>query len=171
MNQDEADERRIGHGGYAAALKTLLDHTVPEMSASQLASQLGGDESAEQRGTQPLLLDARELGEYRVSHLEGARWVGYDDFGMDRISDLDPSTPVVVYCSVGYRSEKVAEQLVAAGFKSVYNLYGGIFEWVNQEQEVVDMEGQATERVHAYSKTWGVFLRKGKKVYKNDPEP
>ncbi|MEL6718853.1 MAG: rhodanese-like domain-containing protein, partial [Bacteroidota bacterium] len=68
------------------------------------------------------------------------------------------------YCSVGYRSEKISEQLLEAGFKDVSNLYGGIFEWKNQDHEVVDEKG-ATEKVHAYDRVWGFWLKEGKKVY------
>jgi 3-mercaptopyruvate sulfurtransferase SseA len=71
-----------------------------------------------------------------------------------------------VYCSVGYRSEKVSEQLRQAGYQTVYNLYGGIFEWKNQGHPVVNAEGEPTERVHAYNRSWGVWLKKGDKVYR-----
>ena len=51
-----------------------------------------------------------------------------------------------------------------AGFKKVYNLYGGIFHWVN-EGRTVFANGKPTLRVHAYSKPWSVWLTKGEKVY------
>ena len=47
----------------------------------------------------------------------------------------------------------------------VSNLYGGIFEWVNQENPVIDTTGNETKNIHAYNKTWGVWLNKGNKVY------
>ena len=50
----------------------------------------------------------------------------------------------------------------------VYNLYGGLFEWVNQGKEVVKPNGETTETVHAYSKSWGIWLKKGEKVYQHD---
>jgi hypothetical protein len=71
---------------------------------------------------------------------------------------------VVVYCSVGYRSEKIAARLREMGFLEVYNLYGGLFEWVNRGNPVYRNE-QATRAVHGYSWTWGIWLRRGKKVY------
>ncbi|MBI1194042.1 MAG: rhodanese-like domain-containing protein, partial [Bacteroidetes bacterium] len=43
--------------------------------------------------------------------------------------------------------------------------YGGIFEWVNAGNSVVDPSGKPTERVHAYNRTWGLFLERGEKVY------
>ena len=72
---------------------------------------------------------------------------------------------IVIYCSVGVRSEKIGEKLIAAGYTNVKNLYGSIFEWVNEGNAVYNMNGKATNRVHAYSKTWGIWLKKGVKVY------
>ena len=66
---------------------------------------------------------------------------------------------------MGYRSEKIAEKLTASGFTNVVNLYGGIFEWINQDKPVVDQSGSETELVHAYSKKWGIWLNEGVKVY------
>lgn len=111
-----------------------------------------------------LFLDAREPREYEVSHIEGARCVGYDEFDLDSISDLDKSQPIVVYCSVGYRSEKIGEKLQDAGFTNVYNLYGGIFHWINTDHPVVSNTGE-TNVVHAFNKKWGKWLEKGDKVY------
>lgn len=135
-------------------LKTLLGHTVQELSVSQAAAMPG-----------VLYLDARELPEYQVSHLAGARWVGYDSFDLKSVADLPRDTALVIYCSVGYRSEKVTEKLLQAGFTQVSNLYGGIFEWVNERRPIVDMQGAPTEKLHAYSPSWGVWVAHGEKVY------
>ena len=70
-----------------------------------------------------------------------------------------------MYCSSGVRSEDVAEQLKEAGFENVFNLYGGIFEWKNKDNPVVNSKDKETPKVHAFSKEWGVWLHKGKKVY------
>jgi len=136
-------------------LNTLLSHSVPEVSVDEVDSSKS-----------VVWLDARERNEFEVSQIDEAKWVGYDDFSLDRVEEIPKDQEIIVYCSVGYRSEKVAEQLMEAGFSNVSNLYGGIFEWKNQGQEVVDSTRTVTERVHAYSKIWGVWLKKGEKVYK-----
>lgn len=105
-----------------------------------------------------------EHDEHAVSRFDNARWVGYDEFKLDRVKDLPKDAPIVVYCSVGYRSEKITEDLQAAGFTNVRNLYGGIFEWVNSGHPVVDDSGP-TEHVHAYDRSWGRWLLRGEKVY------
>ncbi|UII19090.1 rhodanese-like domain-containing protein [Fulvivirga ligni] len=139
---------------YKLMLNTLLSHSVPELSVADVK-------------TTPniIWLDAREKNEYQVSHIKNANWVGYDDFSIDRVKDISKDAKVIVYCSVGYRSEKISEKLIKAGFKDVQNLYGGIFEWKNQDKTVVNSDNAETEKIHAYSKMWGIWLKKGEKVY------
>jgi rhodanese-related sulfurtransferase len=149
-------QSRVKSIAYDTMLSTLLSHSVSEISVEELIKKT---ESLQ-------LIDAREKREYDVSHLKNAHWVGYNDFNLKRTERLDKQKPVVVYCSVGYRSEKIAEQLKQAGFKEVYNLYGGIFEWVNQGQPIYNNNNQQTENIHAYDQVWGIWLTKGNKVYK-----
>lgn len=116
----------------------------------------------EQKGV--VYLDAREPEEFAVSHIPSARLVGYDDFKIETLRDLPKDAPIVVYCSVGYRSEKIGEELKKAGYTNVSNLYGGIFHWVNSGYSVYDVKGK-TDRVHTYSKRWSKWLERGVKVH------
>ena len=150
-----AQEASVKSNSYGLMLKTLLSHTVPEVDVQAAAEKLENT----------IFLDARERKEYEVSHIAGARFVGYDHFSLDTVEDLPKTTPIVVYCSVGYRSEKISEQLLEAGFEDVSNLYGGIFEWKNQGHTVVTPAGESTDAVHAYSRSWGIWLKNGEKVY------
>ncbi len=137
-------------------LHSMLTNEVPTVSVSQLVKE----------GSQKLtLLDAREKVEYNVSHLKNARWIGYDDFNMQRVSGISKSAPIVIYCSIGVRSEKIGKQLKDAGYTNVRNLYGSIFEWVNQGNPVYDNAGKPTKKVHAYNRVWGVWLNEGEKIY------
>ncbi len=147
-------QRKVKSGSYNLMLKKLLKHTVPEITV----------DSAAKVKTICTFLDAREKYEYEVSHINDAIYVGYNDFKIDVLQNVQKNTPIIVYCSVGYRSEKITEKLIAAGYKNVQNLYGGIFEWKNENNVVEDKNG-ITNNVHAFSKTWGIWLKKGKKVY------
>ncbi len=145
---------QITSGAYKTLLKTLYKEEVPLISC-KMANKM-----------EPVLfLDTRAYEEFNVSHIPQARWVGYEDFTLDRLKGIDKQTPVVVYCSVGVRSEKVGKKMLEAGFSNVQNLYGSLFEWVNQGYPIVDMKGKPTQKVHAYSRAWGVWLQKGEKVY------
>lgn len=149
------DKRMVKSKSYHVLLKKLLKHDVPEISIDSLSKIKQS----------VLLLDARELEEFNVSHLSNAKFVGYKTFNIDSLSYTDKNQPMVVYCSVGYRSEKITEKLISAGFTNVQNLYGGIFEWKNKKQDVFDANG-VTNNVHPYSKTWGLWLKNADKVYK-----
>jgi rhodanese-related sulfurtransferase len=138
---------------FQSLLQGLLAHSVPEVSAQGCQGM-----------AQALRLDARERHEYEVSRLPGAKWVGYTAFQEETLRGVPKSQPIVVYCTVGYRSEKIAERLRGMGFGQVYNLYGGIFAWKNAGFPVVDAQGKPTERVHTYNEDWGRWLRVGQKV-------
>lgn len=145
---------------YHNMLKLMYKNTVPAIKPEQVLFEMKRDSSI-------VILDTREKEEYTVSHILSAKNVGYDHFKMDSLKDIPKNTRVIVYCSVGYRSERIGEQLLKEGYTNVYNIYGGIFEWVNNEYPVVDMNNKTTKKVHAYSKLWGKWLIKGEKVYGN----
>ncbi|MGB5499016.1 MAG: rhodanese-like domain-containing protein [Maribacter sp.] len=114
-----------------------------------------------------VFLDTRENDEFKVSHLNNAVWVGYDTFNPQIVRDSIPNvnTPIVVYCSIGVRSEDIGEKLRELGYTNIKNLYGGIFKWKNMGNPVFDTIGNETEKVHGYDKFWGKLLTKGEKVY------
>ncbi len=116
---------------------------------------------------QVLLLDARETKEYNTSHIKDAICVGYDFFNLDTIQKQFPkkNAQIVVYCSLGIRSEDIAERLKTSGYTNVFNLYGGIFEWKNNHVDVVNLKEKKTDSVHAFSPAWGKWLKNGIKIY------
>ncbi len=136
-------------------LASLNKDSVPYITVKEL-----------QRDSSHILLDTRDHKEFKVSHMKNAQWVGHKNFNIDSFIKKHPqkNTKIVVYCSIGVRSEDVGEKLQAAGYKNVKNLYGGIFEWKNQGGTVVDLKGKETEKIHAYSRFWAKFLTNGKKV-------
>ncbi len=146
-------EAQTQSGAFNLTLKTLLSHSVKEVTVPNAVA------------ANALFIDARELNEYNVSHIKNALFVGYENFNYDSLASVKKDQKIIVYCSVGYRSEKVSEKLIHTGFTDVSNLVGGIFEWVNQGNSVIDNNGDTTLNVHAYNKTWGVWLNKGNKVY------
>jgi len=114
-----------------------------------------------------VFLDARELNEFNTSHIKGAIHVGFNTFNQDLILNNFNNKEIilVVYCSLGVRSEKIGEQLLKLGYKNIYNLFGGIFEWKNKGLYIVDKFEKETENVHTFSKEWAKYLIKGNKIY------
>ena len=108
--------------------------------------------------SRPVVVDARTEEEFNVSHLRGALRVDPDRPDVESLR-IPQDTTVVVYCSVGYRSAAIVEQLNAAGLDEVYNLRGGIFAWANEGRPLY-RDGKAVEIVHPYDRIWGRLLRR-----------
>ncbi len=140
---------------YSYMLQNLLSHSVDEISVEN-ARALNQDSIT--------WLDAREPVETKVSTIKNAITVGYDNFSFDSLATIDKNAYIIVYCSVGYRSEKISEKLIAAGYKNVKNLYGGLFEWSNNGHSLF-VDSSSTSRIHAYNTIWGNWISKGEKVF------
>jgi rhodanese-related sulfurtransferase len=112
-----------------------------------------------------LLLDAREQNEYRVSRIPGAIFIGVS-MNYEIIMGSTPlDSPIVVYCSVGARSQDVAMRLKALGYTNIRNLYGGIFYWAGLGLPMEDHEGNRTIQVHGYDAEWGKWVWNAIAVY------
>lgn len=114
-----------------------------------------------------IFLDAREQVEYNVSHIKNAIFVGFSNFNLETVEKQVPNKNknIIVYCSLGVRSEIIAQKLIDAGYTNVQNLYGGIFEWKNNNYTLYNLNQKETDSIHAFSKAWSKWLKKGIKVY------
>lgn len=127
---------------------------VKPLSTCELAAWL--DQPDQPGGPKPVLLDARTPEEYQVSHLIDAQLAPVSLPELAAIAP--PETPIVTYCSVGYRSAKLAQKLQQIGYKQVFNLEGSIFRWMNEGRSVYQND-QIVRQVHSYNKVWRWFLR------------
>jgi rhodanese-related sulfurtransferase len=141
--------------GFDKMCDKNIKKTVPLVTAEILKNEMDVNANI-------LVLDAREKKEYNVSHIKGAHYIGYDHFKITSLADVDKNTKIYIYCSIGYRSEKIGEKLLKDGFKKVYNVYGGIFSWTNTGYKVVDSKGRATKSVHGYDKKWAKWINTNK---------
>jgi rhodanese-related sulfurtransferase len=105
-----------------------------------------------------VFLDAREPNEYAVSHIPGALNIGYNRWDTSLIENIDKDQPIIVYCSVGYRSEKITKRIEALGYSNVANLYGSIFEWANCNLPLEDSDGKTSHKIHTYNRKWSKWV-------------
>ncbi|TQV62750.1 MAG: rhodanese-like domain-containing protein [Halothiobacillaceae bacterium] len=79
---------------------------------------------------QPLLLDVREIDEYRAGYLRDAKHIPLGQLGA-KIDQIEAwkDKPVIIYCRSGNRSGVACGQLAKQGFTKLYNLAGGILAW------------------------------------------
>jgi len=125
----------------------LLNFSVPVI----------GCEEAQKKQSEYIFLDARAHQEYQTSHIPNAIWIDYGKLDESKFSNFNKNQSFIVYCSVGYRSEKMAEKIKKLGFTNVVNLYGSIFEWVNLGYPIVNEQG-ATNKLHTYNKKWSKYV-------------
>ena len=76
------------------------------------------------------MIDVRSAGEVAGGAIPGARNVPLPQL-LDRLDELDPTAPTVVYCAGGYRSSIAASTFRAHGFTTVADLIGGYAAWVS----------------------------------------
>jgi rhodanese-related sulfurtransferase len=146
---------QIKNQEYKLLLDSLYQQDLPLISVEELKTL---------KKQSVFLLDTREKEEFNVSHLKNARHVGYFWFDMRKVYDIPLHATIVLYCSVGFRSEKIARKLFDAGYKNVFNLYGGIFEWINQGNPVYTSVGVQTAEIHTYNEEWATWVNRGTKV-------
>lgn len=118
-----------GDGDRLADIKAQIREEFPDVS--QLSTQ-ALERWLSTGARTPLLLDARESAEFAVSHLRDAQLTPSAREALALLADTPKNQLIVAYCSVGYRSAALAQELAARGFTNVYNLEGSLFEWANR---------------------------------------
>ena len=150
--------RSYGQETIEEAISKYNSNSVEYISVDELEQKLSKEQDI-------VLLDSREKIEFEVSHLKNAIWVGHKSPNFENLENIKRTSTIVVYCSIGVRSEQIGEKLLQMGYQNVFNLYGGIFEWVNSSNSVYNNNGKPTVKVHAYDSYWGKFLKDAEKVY------
>lgn len=149
---------------YADATKKLAEFHETIKSKFESVRHIDADQFNSMDRSQVIVFDVREQSEYSVSRIDGAVRVSpgssyrefMKNFG-ERLSDKN----LVFYCSVGYRSSALASRiqrgLPQAASNRVFNLQGGLFNWHNQQRELVDSNG-TSDYIHPYDRDWGRLL-------------
>lgn len=60
---------------------------------------------------------------------------------------------IAVYCTIGYRSAKIARQLIKKGFRA-HNLEGSLLGWIHRGGHLVDEKSKRTLKIHVYESSW-----------------
>jgi len=113
----------------AQSTSAKKNDNVSLISPQELKDKLGEDIQ---------LIDVRTPQEFVEGHLNGAILIDYfnADF-MNKMSKLDKSKDLYIYCRSGNRSGKAAKKLESMGFPKVYDLKGGILNWNQNNMKVV----------------------------------
>lgn len=83
------------------------------------------------------LVDVRTPEEFADKRINDATNINVNDADFEaKLSKLDKSKPLYLYCLAGARSSKAAATASKLGFKEVYNLEGGMNAWLNADKPV-----------------------------------
>ncbi|KAB2941336.1 MAG: molybdopterin biosynthesis protein [Candidatus Methanoperedens nitroreducens] len=86
------------------------------------------------------ILDVRTEGEYAAGHIKGSTLLAVQDIPkqelVEKLKEIPKDRKILVYCRSGARSAKASGILAENGFARVYNMQGGITEWMNAGYEV-----------------------------------
>lgn len=151
----------LAHSGVASS-GCVYSHFSPQPffpMANNLLAKLkgllsGGSSSADAQGIQllapqqfaeqikrrqpPQLVDVRTPDEFQSGRLSGAKLMNMQERNFEQqLQQLDPQQPVYLYCRSGRRSAMAARRLHQMGFNQVYDLQGGIAQWMSQGLPVV----------------------------------
>lgn len=96
---------------------------IPSMTTEQVRKLIKDKTSGEYN-----LVDVRQPKEYEESHLPGAKLIPLGELA-NRVSEIDPSRPTIVYCRSGNRSRAAAALLLSGGLQNVFNIDGGMRAW------------------------------------------
>ena len=146
--QAPAERPHVENPAFDKKISEMIRFSVPTIGVQELSNIQN----------EVHIFDAREQQEFEVSHIEGAQYLGYEAFDEARLAGIPKDATIVLYCSIGYRSEKIGEKLQKMGYSKVYNLYGSIFEWVNQGFPLVGPDGHPTRKVHTYNSKWSQWV-------------
>ncbi|MHA7153714.1 molybdopterin-synthase adenylyltransferase MoeB [Arthrobacter sp. TMN-50] len=133
-------EVRVRRDPEAAPVTQLIDYQsfcgvpagqtaqVPSVSVGELERLLRERQSGDLDFD---LIDVREPGEYEIVSIDGATLMPKNSI-LSGERKVTTDRDVYVHCKAGSRSADVVQHLRAAGHSRVYNVDGGILEWVSQ---------------------------------------
>lgn len=95
-------------------------------------------ELVDSRSINDTILDVRTADEYAQTHIEGARLFDFYDYSFtDTLSALDKDSTYYIYCKSGARATRAMKIMENLGFKSIYNLKGGIEAWAHKKYPII----------------------------------
>ena len=122
MKQAGTYSFQLGEGGGKITVIELVRPNYIELTASEAAELL--------ENIDPFILDVRTPGEYEQLHIKGSYLIPVQEL-QNRLGELQSQKyqDIFVYCATGNRSTVAAKILADAGFKRIYNLRYGMFDW------------------------------------------
>ena len=115
----------LGEAGGNITVVDLVRPNYTEVTADEAAELL--------KNLNPFILDVRTPGEYQKVHIEGTHLIPIQQL-QARIGELESKKheDIFIYCATGNRSTVASRILSDRGFKRIYNLRYGVYDWVRK---------------------------------------
>ncbi len=122
-------DRVIGY--LAEPYEVMIAHREDVAAASRLTATAFDERATRMHDLQ--IVDVRNPGEVETGAVPGAVNIPVGELP-ERLRELDPTKPTVVYCAGGYRSSVAASLLRQRGFSDVSDILGGFGAWHESRQ-------------------------------------
>lgn len=115
----------LGAAGGSITVIDLVRPNYTEVTADQAAEIL--------KNLHPFILDVRTQKEHEEIHIDGAYLIPIQQL-QTKIGELESKKheDLFVYCATGNRSTVASKILADRGFKRIYNLRYGVFDWARR---------------------------------------
>ncbi len=115
----------LGDTGGTITVVDLVRSNYTEVTADEAAELL--------KNLDPFILDVRTPGEYQQIHIEGTHLIPIQQL-QARIGELESKKheDIFIYCATGNRSTVASRILADRGFKRIYNLRYGVYDWARK---------------------------------------
>jgi glyoxylase-like metal-dependent hydrolase (beta-lactamase superfamily II)/rhodanese-related sulfurtransferase len=139
--REEESAVRLGRIGFDHIVGYLQDglrslESRPDLTAT--TDRVSAPLAAEQLSVGgPLVVDVRAPREREQKHIRGSVSIPLNHLA-DRMQELPPGRPILVYCAGGYRSSIAASLLQRRGFAHVAEIAGGMAAWEAAHLPVAD---------------------------------
>jgi rhodanese-related sulfurtransferase len=111
----------------------IINKNITVHQADSLIKARAGDKNF-------VILDIRTEMEYKKGHLANSFMINYLSWkeGKKKLWMLDRDKAYLVYCKTGVRSAAALKKMKKRKFREVYNMLGGIEDWMEEGYPVVD---------------------------------
>jgi hydroxyacylglutathione hydrolase len=135
---------RLGRIGFDTVVGYLAGGMQQLNDANELierTERITVSSAAERLATSslPFMIDVRTTREWNEAHVEGAVNLPLSQISQ-RLAELPPDRPLILYCASGYRSTIATSLLRREGLPDVANLVGGLRAWDSARLPTVSAE-------------------------------
>ena len=139
MNESESDNVK---------LPGPIEHLARRKGKSRVtAAQIRELQSDDRIADRFVIVDARSKVESDVSIIPGAITKTH----FEQTAAQHEGKIIIAYCTIGFRSGLLVRSLKRKGFNA-WNYRGSILDWCKNGLPLTTHDGEATQRVHTYSR-------------------